>query len=276
MKLTPAALSELHEQRLPDIKVLNMSDKSITSIEDISCCVQMHKLDLSKNLLKTQDSLRGLRYCKELTWINLAHNSLTTIDPLVWQSKLVVLNASHNELISCTETIASMLSLKALVLNHNQIATTPQTQYPPNLNSLILSHNKIESPGFLSSLKDLTKLSLSHNLLRIIPDLTPNSQLKEVSLNSNKISIISNLPPCLEILDLGNNLIREFEDFKAELPNLHSLNLKGNLICSKPAYREQILAMFPKLRILDGERFDSKFVERKKKRMAMKKRRSKQ
>ena len=94
-------------------------------------------------------------------------------------------------------------------------------------------------------------------------------------MNSNKLTVIEDLPISLEILDLGNNLIEKFENLKIIAPNLVSLNLKGNPICKLVAYKDQILAMFPTLRILDGDRFDQKFIERKKKRAKMTQRREK-
>lgn len=49
------------------------------------------------------------------------------------------------------------------------------------------------------------------------------------------------------------------------LLNLHNLNLRGNPIADNKDYKDKILALIPSLRVLDGERFDMKFLERKQK-----------
>jgi hypothetical protein len=56
----------------------------------------------------------------------------------------------------------------------------------------------------------------------------------------------------------------------SSLPDLVNLNLKGNKFCSHGSYRDDLLALVPTLRVLDGTRFDSKFLERKEKRKKFK------
>jgi Leucine-rich repeat (LRR) protein len=78
MKLTPAYISST----IPDastIRSLSFPSKSIAHIEDISFCVNLVRLDLSENVLKSGESLSGLKYCKGITWISVAKNQLTDI-----------------------------------------------------------------------------------------------------------------------------------------------------------------------------------------------------
>lgn len=133
---------------------------------------------------------------------------------------------------------------------------------------LVLSNNKIKSLPSFETLKSLLKLSAAHNELTEIPDFSANTALKEVKLNDNKITTIpASLRNCgqLTLVDLGNNQISEWKDIAplGSLLELHNLNLRGNPIASKEDYREKILALIPSLRILDGTRFDPKFLERK-------------
>ncbi|ORX42107.1 hypothetical protein BCR32DRAFT_288417 [Anaeromyces robustus] len=46
------------------------------------------------------------------------------------------------------------------------------------------------------------------------------------------------------------------------LLHLSNLNLKGNPITQQENYKEKILDLVPSLKVLDGERFDKKFLER--------------
>lgn len=103
-----------------------------------------------------------------------------------------------------------------------------------------------------------------------MPDLSYNPLLKELRLNDNQITEIpETLRKCtaLEIIDFGNNQIKEWKDIASlgSLLNLHNLNLKGNPLAQKKDYLEKVLDLIPSLRILDGERFDPKFLQRKKK-----------
>lgn len=81
------------------------------------------------------------------------------------------------------------------------------------VSQIVLSHNNIETIPNLPTLTSLTKLSVAHNSIRVVPDLSVNAALKELRLNDNKIlQLPDTLRQCsaLEILDLGNNLMREW------------------------------------------------------------------
>ncbi|OMJ07450.1 Leucine-rich repeat-containing protein 48 [Smittium culicis] len=135
----------------------------------------------------------------------------------------------------------------------------------------VISHNEIERIDGLDKLKSLTKLSASYNKFRQIPKFGENENMKEIKINNNKITFVheslSNLVN-LQVLDLGNNLITNFSQIEPlyKLKKLTNLNLKGNPIANDPEYKKTILENIPELRILDGERFDPKFLSRKEKR----------
>lgn len=77
----------------------------------------------------------------------------------------------------------------------------------------VLSHNNIEIIPPMTTLTSLTKLSVAHNSVRVVPDLSANAELKELRLNDNKImQLPETIRQCsaLEIVDLGNNLMREW------------------------------------------------------------------
>ena len=78
MKLTPAYISST----IPDAsstRTLTLRSKSIAHIDDISFCVNLVRLDLGENGLKSGESLSGLKYCKGLTWVSVAKNQLKDI-----------------------------------------------------------------------------------------------------------------------------------------------------------------------------------------------------
>ncbi|KAG0289163.1 hypothetical protein BGZ96_007202 [Linnemannia gamsii] len=272
MKLTPAIIaSQAAGVDLQQLKDLNMSKKDINHIEDISTCVNLHKLILSHNKLTSTDSIAGLQYLPSLTLLNLSGNQLDSFEGVQRLKTLFVLNMSHNELNRISMHIEKLVNLKALVLNNNKIKVVDHLGSLTELNTIVISHNRIQALPSFPLLTKLTKLSAAHNEIRQIPDLSENGLLKELRLNHNKfLTIPDSLRRCtaLDILDLGGNMLREWSDVAplGSLMHLINLNLQGNPICDKPDYKKKILELVPSLRVLDGERFDPKFLQIKAKR----------
>ncbi|PVV01662.1 hypothetical protein BB560_003910 [Smittium megazygosporum] len=271
MKLTPLYLSQIIQQPLGEVKALDLHKKEITHVEDISCCTDLRKLDLSDNQIKSNEVFNGIKYNKDLTWLNLSKNSLSSIVGIENLQNLTILNLGYNELFSIPLQIESCHKLKALIINNNSIAALENIFSFADLNTIVASHNKIESVVGLEKLPTLTKLSISDNKLRFFPNFGPNENLKEVRINNNKIAKIPATVQSLlnlSVLDLGNNLIAKWEHIEPlfACKNLKNLNLVGNPITKLPEYEEKIKQAFPKLCILDGLRFDQKFKERKEKR----------
>ncbi|KAF9967190.1 hypothetical protein BGZ70_010469 [Mortierella alpina] len=272
MKLTPAVIaSQAAGADLQQLKDLNLSKKDINHIEDISTCVNLHKLILSHNSLASADALAGIQYLPSLTLLNLSGNQLDSFEGVQRLKTLFVLNMSHNDLNRISIHIEKLVNLKALVLNNNRIKVVDHLGGLTELNTIVLSHNRIQELPSFPRLTKLTKLSAAHNEIRQIPDLSENGLLKELRLNHNKlVTIPDSLRRCtaLDILDLGGNMLREWSDVAplGSLMHLINLNLQGNPICDKPDYKKKILELVPSLRVLDGERFDPRFLEIKAKR----------
>ncbi|KAI9034458.1 hypothetical protein DFJ74DRAFT_700837 [Hyaloraphidium curvatum] len=288
MKLTPATLSALQDtpQALSELTSICLPDRGITSIEDISAATDLRKVDLHGNSLKNADSLAGLRYCTGITWLHLAGNDYGNVCPpgtvLEKMRGLKVLNMSNNRIVRFSVPDLSRLSaLNALILSHNEIPVLEKDTFAAlrNLNTLVLSHNKLGvlPEGMFATMANLKKLSLAHNQLKFFPIGLPTN-LQELRLNDNKIptpSMKPQFPPSLQLLDVGNNLLQSLEPSLglalSTLPNLVNLNMKGNPVCKLPGYRESVLLACSEsgkgtgLRILDGNRFDEKFLQRKKK-----------
>ncbi|KAL0138942.1 hypothetical protein V8B55DRAFT_1362225 [Mucor lusitanicus] len=271
MKLTTEVISEIYKDKpLESLKEVNASKREIDQVEDISACKQLRKLILAHNDLADEKSIDGLKNLDEMILLNLSNNKFKDFTGFQHFQKLNVLNVSHNELVHMSPHITRLKQLKALILNNNNLLEIENIEPLLQLNTLVISHNKIDTVPRLSSLAELTKLSAAHNQLTQVPDLSHNLLLKEIRLNDNLITEIpETLRKCnaIEIMDFGNNGIKDWKDIAplGSLLKLHSLNLKGNPLANKKDYLEKILDLVPSLRILDGERFDPKFLERKKK-----------
>lgn len=259
MKLTPAYLSA----NFPNVKELtsiSLKDRSITHIDDISFLVNLKKLDLSGNALRSGEALSGLQYCKSLTWLDLSGNQLSDIHFLFGLKNLNVLNLSRNEIETIPEGISQLTNLKALILSENQIKSLESVVLPKALNTLVLSKNQIEDVGkILLPLEHLEKLSFSHNKLYEWPRVNTCFALKEIRLNNNKLhkipSKVGELPPHLNLLDLGHNALKDLGALlvPGTLRHCKSLNLLAN-----PLWTEELEAKLkvslPGLEILNSKR----------------------
>lgn len=72
------------------------------------------------------------------------------------------------------------------------------------------------------------------------------SSLRILEIRGNKINDTRNLSSLklLEILNLADNSIEKIEDLEIMLPllsNIKNIDLRGNLICKIPKYRDQIV-----------------------------------
>ncbi|KAJ3240867.1 hypothetical protein HDU78_002069 [Chytriomyces hyalinus] len=273
------------------------SDMDLTQIGDVSAASDtLRKLDLSVN--KLSNAALGPFAFPNLTWINLSNNSLTSLAGLENCPSLQILNLSHNNITSISG-IRNFTNLKALILNNNAIAALPDlTPLAANLNTLVLSHNKLTAlPKPFPHLPQLKKLSVSNNSLTEYPVfMIPAPQIQELRLSHNKLSTLPRAPlapkkptsnkpapkqttthslPAVKTLDLGSNLIQftTISDLTTVLafiaPNatLVNLNLKGNPVVDVEGYKEAVVQSCGNaLKVLDGVRFDAKFLERREKR----------
>lgn len=253
-------------------KQVDLKGKGIGMIEDVSMPA-CFRLDLTGNALSSEECLTGLRKCTSISFLNLSENQLKTLQGVQRLPHLQVLNVSHNAMEKLSCHLLQCSGLKALIVSHNQLQTLDHLTNLKQLGTLVISNNPLKTLPDLSMLTALTKLSVSHCKLNGVPDVSKNTKLKELRLNGNNITSIGKkkLPESIEILDLGNNKIASLDKLTAlaHLPKLSNLNLKSNAVTEMDGYKENIKVLVPKVRVLDTERFDDKFVARKKKREAM-------
>ncbi|XP_038640361.1 leucine-rich repeat-containing protein 61 [Scyliorhinus canicula] len=111
-----------------------------------------------------------------------------------------------------------------------------------NLERLDLSGNNISNLTPLASLKLLTVLNLSANRISKLDPLHSCENLQNLNLSGNLISSVDVLRPL------------------SELKNLETIRLKDtvcnftNPVCMNTSYRRAMLEIFPKIKVLDGER----------------------
>ncbi|RKP10965.1 hypothetical protein THASP1DRAFT_27274 [Thamnocephalis sphaerospora] len=271
MKLTATTLPTLlpADTELARLTCLSLRGRGITHLEDLSRQLPaLKRVDLTDNAIRHPDALSGLRKCSAMTQLVLQGNQLAELDWITWlPADMHVLNVSRNELAMLPESVQQCRALKALMLNHNKLKRIEQVANMPELNTLVISHNQVEELPALATLPGLIKLSATHNKLRKLPDMHTLKNLRELRLSGNRITKIDaqQLPAGLNVLELGDNLIRDWSDIEPlrELKRLTHIALKGNPIAKRDDYEKTIRAWFPKLRVFDGRRVDALFLERK-------------
>lgn len=300
-KLTVETLCKIidSDKKLCDGIKLNLSGRDLARVNPETLITlkypDIRRLDLSKNQLglrskdKTNEksSTVGIRGHPSLTWLNLSENGLAdaAFEQIVQECGplMQVLSASKNKITKLPENLMNLTQLNAIIVNECRLTTLDGGLFTslPKLNTIVASHNQLLSDSLVnfdsSMMPSLTKISLSHNLLTKIPKFLATSQMnmmKELRLNDNKIKHLKGpLPSTLEILDLGNNQLsslKEILDCLQPLPKLYNLTLRGNPVyTNEENVADKVKNFLPYLRILDGDRFDHKFVQRKK-RVALK------
>ncbi|XP_078056268.1 leucine-rich repeat-containing protein 61 [Mustelus asterias] len=122
--------------------------------------------------------------------------------------------------------------------------------------------------GCIGDCVNLERLDLSGN---DISNLTPLASLKlltALNLSANRISNLDALHSCenLQNLNLSGNLISSVDALRSlsELKNLETIRLKDNIcnfsnpVCMNTSYRSAMLEIFPKIKVLDGERMSGR------------------
>ncbi len=85
MKLTPAIISATYGGGITELTEVNFKDKGYEELDDISVCVDLKRVDLSNNKLSNID---GLSDNKFISWLNVSHNSLETMQAVKKLTKL--------------------------------------------------------------------------------------------------------------------------------------------------------------------------------------------
>ncbi|KAJ3032195.1 UNVERIFIED_CONTAM: hypothetical protein HDU68_000034 [Siphonaria sp. JEL0065] len=246
----------------------------------------LRRLDISDNLLASGSV--DFTTATNLTWLDLKQNKLSTLAGLETLKAIQILNLGANKLQSIASIASFGANLKALIINNNFLTTLPDLSPLTNLNTLVLSHNNLTSlPKPFPRLPQLKKLSISNNQLTEYPTFTiPPPPIQELRLSHNQIKSLPIKNPKsystyaisgLKTLDLGSNSLESLENLTASLAILAgtdtivNLNLKGNPVVGgaggEDVYKHAVIkASGSSLKVLDGVRFDAKFLERKEKR----------
>ena len=177
---------------LENLKVLELTENGISSIDPLSNLKKLEHINLSNNAIRDISPLVGLNNLQSL---NLSSNALISLEGLEALTNLKVLDVSFNSIVT-TAPLSSMVTLEQLNVSSNSLRALDGIEYLTQLQILKAAYNELVDIELLSHCQALTYLDVSHNTLL---DITICAQL-----------------PMLEELDFSYNEVSALPDFKKE------------------------------------------------------------
>ncbi|NXC95612.1 PPR42 phosphatase, partial [Certhia familiaris] len=205
-------------QYLQKITHLNLSDKNIDSIGDLSFCKNLRVLYLYDNQI---NQIQNLDFASNITHLYLQNNRISSIENLSSLKKLEKLYLGGNY-ITIVEGLDKVGELRELHIESQHLPLGEKLLFDPvSLNSLA---------------KSLSVLNISNNNI---------DELEELAVLEN-----------LSYLKAVDNRLKYMKDLEVVLKKwtkLRRIDLTGNPICQKPKYKDGIIVQSPTLESLDGK-----------------------
>lgn len=173
------------------------------------------------------ESLDGIESLVNLEDLNLAHNGISDVTPLVGLKKLARLDLGFNEI----EVVQSLPRALHIDLNHNRVSTLAWVNSTPTVRTLLVEYNNIADLAPLAALDGLAELRVSGNHLSSLDGLEGASQLKYLDASSNEIGRIDAIASLklMTLLQLSGNQISDLRPL-AGLTELRQLDLSANQV----------------------------------------------
>lgn len=247
----------------PNLKRLLLSDNPIDCIKGVRFPDSIEYMDVSYipnesmfgvkfpdllqylNLQKSMTNPRGLKLPMALKELNLADNSVNSINSLKLPNSIEILNLANNS-IKTLNKVQFPLSLKELYLGNNLITTLKNVSFPPDLETLDIGMqaNFEDNDKRITTLKDvifplnLKVLRLSYHAIKSLESIDFPSSLTVLTLSYNELKLIRNVHfgSNLKVLDLSGNQ-ELFNIDRLFVPDsVKDLRIPSQLIPNLPPY----------------------------------------
>ncbi|NXI52946.1 PPR42 phosphatase, partial [Chloroceryle aenea] len=211
------------------------------SEEDLGQCLRkITHLNLSD---KNIDAIGDLSLCKNLRVLYLYDNQISQIQNLDFASNITHLYLQNN-CISCMENLSLLKNLEKLYLGGNCITVVEGLDKTEKIRELHIESQHLPlgekllfDPRSLGSMaKSLSVLNISNNNI---------DELEELAFLEN-----------LSYLTAADNQLQHMKDLELVLnkwTKLRRMDLTGNPICHQPKYRDRIVVQSQTLESLDGK-----------------------
>ncbi len=191
----------IYMEDVADITSLNISNKSISSLE-------------------------GIQYLKNLTTLTASRNKISDLTPISKLTTLKSLSIDRNN-IDDIGALSSLISLNYLNLNTNKLTLIDSIVSLTDLTSLYIGNNNIEDISVLSKLTKMNKLGINNNPITNINSVSGLSELTYLYMNQIlcecDLSLLEGLQK-LYYLSLSSNTIIN-DKYLTLLPELKRLSV---------------------------------------------------
>lgn len=270
----------------PGVLGLDLSSNSLKRIDATKLCAALPnvvRLAFRDNKLDCVFSTGDQQQLLSVLWIDVASNSVSSLDglvqfpnlhtlcafsnrisssiPLAHCKHLQVIELSRNSLTE-VEGVASLPLLRLLDCSRNNISSLAPLARCPLLERIYASNNRLSSiPAGSLPLVFLRQLFLNDNELVEFPEIGWMPHLSTLHLESNHLQRFTGVSGCLMLstLHLAFNSIHDRRELRSLFPlkRLRTLSLSDNPITTasndKQEIRQLLLGTLPALAELDNE-----------------------
>jgi len=209
------------------VNSLNLSDKSILSLNGLEYGFYFEHLDLQVNYIVDITPLAGL---KNLNYLALFFNLISDISPLAGLSEMETLGLSDND-ISDISPLSQLTAMQYLELIYNPVNDLSPLSELSQLRGLALWQNSISDISILSSLTNLQILELGEMPISNLSALSVLTNLEVLWLQGCSFS---DLQPLVDNPGLGSGdeifLLSNPLDSEACSSEIPALEARGALV----------------------------------------------
>ncbi|XP_076869491.1 protein phosphatase 1 regulatory subunit 42 isoform X2 [Brachyhypopomus gauderio] len=205
------------------------------------------------------------QYLKKLTHLNFSNRNIDDIDDLSVCKNLTVLYLYDNQ-ITHIRNLGFASNLTHLYMQNNNITCIQNLSSLQKLSKLFLGGNSITVVEGLEQLKELTELHIEDQRLpageKLLFDpctvLSLSESLCVLNINKNNIDEVRDLAVLSKLTHFfaAENHLQDMQELVvviSQWPQLQKMDLRGNPVCQKPKYRDQLITVCRKLEDLDGK-----------------------
>jgi hypothetical protein len=189
------------------------------------------RLEYSNKGLETLEG--DLALFKELRYVNLSKNRLTSMEGLNELPNLIMADFRNNQIEDFDKLGVSHTQFTLLLLDHNKLSSFMFFDMP-SLKYISLANNEVTSVTDLSmlSIPLLEIVNLNNNKLVSLEGFSALPNLKQLSCSSNYLTMIDGIEKSalLEELDVSNNQLTSIKEFDKliKMQHFRKLNCAGN------------------------------------------------
>ena len=174
---------------LTNLKTLDISYNSVTSLEPVSSCVKLIRLCADGNQLTNLDGISGLSLMEHLS---LDYNKLTDVSTLGSCMELTNLSIANNE-ITDISSLDVLVKLEILDFSYNKVTSLPTWDEACTLRTIDGSYNELTSIDNLNTLDHISYVYMDYNKLTSVNALENCHNLVQVNVFGNDIKDVSKL-----------------------------------------------------------------------------------